>query len=85
MKRINRVLRVLMVAIVILGCTLFSMADPLPSSGHINFQVGIYDPTSGHGDHPRSPINPPSASIDGYTLYIEGDHPAYELYLVDTT
>ena len=35
--------------------------------------------------HPRGPILMPEASIDGYTLYIEGDHPAYELYLVDTT
>lgn len=85
MKRINRVLRVLMVVIVILGGTLFSMADPLPGSVCINFRVGIYDPTTGHGGIPRSPINPPSASIDGYTLYMEGDHPAYELYLVDTT
>lgn len=84
MKRINRVLRVLMVAIVILGGTLFSMADPLPGSGYINFRVGIYDPTSGLGGHPRGPILMPEASIDGYTLYIEGDHPAYELYLVDT-
>lgn len=85
MKRINRVLRVLMVAIVILGGTLFSMADPLPGSVYINFRVGIYDPTTGHGGIPRSPINPPSASIDGHTLYIVGGHPAYELYLVDNS
>lgn len=45
----------------------------------------VDDPTSMSGDHPRSPINPPSAGLDDHTLYIYGEHPAYMLYLVDTT
>jgi hypothetical protein len=59
---------------------------------NIHFYVCNGGPTGGGGHsggngagHPRGPILMPEASIDGYTLYIEGDHPAYELYLVDTT
>lgn len=35
------------------------------------------------GNQPRGPINPPSASIDGYTFYINSSHPDYVLQLVD--
>ena len=58
----------------------------------IHFYVCNGGPTGGGGHpggdgngRPRGPILLPEASIDGYTLYIEGDHPAYELYLVDNT
>lgn len=51
----------------------------------LTFQVGISDPTKSLGEFPRSPINPPSASLDDHTLYIDSEHPAYTLYLVDTT
>ncbi len=56
----------------------------------IHFYVCNGGPTGGGGHpggngagHPRGPVVVPEASLDGYTLYIEGDHPAYELYLVD--
>ena len=59
---------------------------------NIHFYVCNGGPTGGGGHsggdgsgHPRGPIMMPEASLDGYTLYIEGTHPAYELYLVDTT
>lgn len=39
----------------------------------------------GGNSRPRGPILLPEASIDGHTLYIEGGHPAYELYLVDNS
>lgn len=58
----------------------------------IHFYVCNGGPTGGGGHpggngagHPRGPVVVPEASLDGYTLYIEGDHPVYELYLVDTT
>ena len=51
----------------------------------LTFQVGISDPTKSLGERPRNPINPPSASLDDHTLYINSEHPAYTLYLVDTT
>ena len=35
------------------------------------------------GNQPRGPICPPSASIDGYTFYINSSHPDYVLQLVD--
>lgn len=85
MEKLNKILRVFMVALVIMGRTVLSMADPLPDLDPIRFQVGIYDPTLSHGELPRCPITPPSASLDGHTLYIEGEHPAYMLYLVDFT
>lgn len=85
MEKINKILQVFMVALVIVGGTVLSMADPLPDSDPIRFQVGIYDPTLSNGDFPRGPITPPSASLDDHTLYIEGEHPAYMLYLVDNS
>ena len=51
----------------------------------LTFQVGITDPTLAHGELPRNLVNPPSASLDDHTLYINSEHPAYTLYLVDTT
>ena len=51
----------------------------------LSFQVGITNPTGSSGELPRNPTNPPSASLDDHTLYINSEHPAYTLYLVDTT
>lgn len=51
----------------------------------ITFQVGFKDDGTVIGDFPRGPITPPSASLDDHTLYIEGEHPAYMLYLVDNS
>lgn len=58
-----------------------------PSNGSdITFQKGkVDDPSNTSGERPRGPINPPTASLDDYTLYIEGTHPAYMLYLVDNS
>jgi hypothetical protein len=33
----------------------------------------------------KSPINPPSASLDGHTFYINGEHSGYTLYLIDNS
>lgn len=85
MVKLNKILRSLLLLVIVLGGALFSYADPLPSSVPIILQVGWHDPTSGSGERPRNLINPPSASLDDHTLYINSEHPAYTLYLVDTT
>ena len=63
----------------------FLFADPSSGSVPIILQVGWNDPTTGSGERPRSPINPPSASLDDHTLYINSEHPAYTLCLIDTS
>lgn len=85
MVHLNKFSRALLLLLTVLGGALFSYADPLPDSVPIILQVGWNDPTTGSGEFPRSPINPPSASLDDHTLYIDSEHPAYTLYLVDTT
>ena len=51
----------------------------------ITFEVGIKRDDAILGGSPRNPITLPSACLDDHTLYINGEHPAYMLYLVDTT
>ena len=58
----------------------------------VEFNVCEGGPVGGGGQpggcnngHPRGPITPPSAGLDDHTLYIYGEHPAYTLYLVDTS
>ena len=70
MNSLNNLIKSLMLAMVILGGTSFSMADPLPGDDPIIFELGRHDPTIAHGDYPRNPINPPSAYLDDHTLYI---------------
>ncbi len=77
--------RVLLVAIFILGGSLFSFADTLSGLEPISFQVGFHDPTNAHGELPRGTVNPPSACLDDHTLYLYGEHSDYTLYLVDTS
>ena len=85
MAHLNKFLKAFLMTLACLGATIFSYADPLPGSVPIILQVGWHNPTSGSGELPRNPINPPSASLDDHTLYINSEHPAYTLYLVDTT
>ena len=85
MKRTNLFLSVFMMAVAILGGASFSMADPLPGVEPIIFEVGWHDPSIANGGLPRTPINPPHASLDDHILYINSDHPVYTLCLVDTS
>jgi hypothetical protein len=85
MRKIKNYVRVLMMTVAFFGGSLFSVAGTLSSIEPIDFRLGIYDPTTAHGEFPRGPINPPTASLDDHTLYIEGTHPAYMLYLVDNS
>ena len=79
--------KVLSIALfVLLGGAIFcSQAAGMEFGDEIHFQVGIVNPTGVSGGNPRNPITPPSAGLDDHTLYIYGEHPAYTLYLVDTS
>lgn len=85
MAHLNKLLKAFLLTVAFLGGAIFSFADPLPGSVPIILQVGWNDPTTGSGERPRSPINPPSASLDDHTLYINSEHPAYTLCLIDTS
>lgn len=73
----------LLASFVLLGGALTQMKAQVIED--ITFEVGFKKDGAVLGDFPRSPITPPSASLDDHTLYIEGEHPAYMLYLVDFT
>ena len=85
MAKLRKNSRVVLLLVAVMGGALFSSAGPLPSSVPIILQVGWHDPTGSSGELPRNLVNPPSASLDDHTLYINSEHPAYTLYLVDTT
>jgi hypothetical protein len=73
----------LCICLLAVGGTLFAQ---VPSQVlELTFQVGIDDPTLTLGECPRGPINPPSACLDDHTLYINGEHSDYMLYIIDTT
>ena len=57
----------------------------LGSDDPIQFSVARHDPSMGLGSLPRTPINPPSASLDDHTFYINGEHSGYTLYLIDNS
>lgn len=40
-------------------------------------------PINGENPNPRSPVLVPTASLDGYTFYLNGDHPDYVVRLLD--
>jgi hypothetical protein len=71
------------VAFLLLGMTLFAQ---VPSQvTELTFQVGYTDPTQASGEFPRGTVNPPSACLDDHTLFINGEHSDYTLYIVDTS
>ena len=77
--------KILSIAALLLLVGVAAFAQDPSNVTELTFQVGITDPTLAHGERPRNLINPPSASLDDHTLYINSEHPAYTLYLVDTT
>ena len=77
--------KILSIAALLLLVGVAAFAQDPSNVTELTFQVGITDPTLAHGERPRNLVNPPSASLDDHTLYINSEHPAYTLYLVDTT
>lgn len=71
--------RIIVFLMVLFCITTIARADD-PTG--INLTVGIIDQEEIGNNLPRGPIEIPSASIDGHTLYINA-HPDYVLQLVD--
>lgn len=73
-----------LLCLLMLLCALTAKADGTDILGdEINLTVSIHKEGNLDNNFPRGPINPPSASIDGYTFYINCSHPDYVLQLVD--
>ena len=71
--------------LLMLLCALIVRAEGTNGLGdQIDLTISIIKDNS--GDNPqRSPVLAPSASIDGYTFYINSSHPDYVLQLVDAS
>lgn len=67
----NKIVKGFLLATLMLGGVSLYAAQFPQSSSVIALQVGIDNPTLGHGGHPRTPINPPAVSIDDHTLYTD--------------
>ena len=52
-------------------------------SDDIVFVTSYFDPTLEHGSHPKSPIAPPSISLDDHTLYFDTPCDGCTLNIVD--
>lgn len=64
---------------------LLAVCIPMSADGGSGIDLGAkrYPPLEEGDPTPRSPIYIPSASLEGYTFYINGDHPDYVVRLVD--
>lgn len=78
--------RLLMLLLVIAGLSVSkSIAKVCDDLIEVDLQVGILHPYGSGNPLPKSPINPPCASLDDHTFYINGEHSGYTLYLVDNS
>lgn len=78
--------RLLMLLLVIAGLSVSkSIAKVCDDLIEVDLQVGILHPYGSGNPLPKSPINPPSASLDDHTFYINGEHSGYTLYLIDNS
>ncbi len=50
----------------------------------VELQTSEIDPTQNHGGTPKSPITPPSISLDGHTLYFDTPCDGCTLNIVDS-
>ena len=64
---------------------LLAICIPMSADGEGGIDLGAkrYPPLEEGDPNPRSPIFIPTVSLDGYTLYIIGEHPDYVLRLAD--
>ena len=78
--------RLLMLLLVIAGLSVSkSIAKVCDDLIEVDLQVGILHPYGSGNPLPKSPINPPSASLDDHTFYINSEHSGYTLYLIDNS
>ena len=70
--------------ITMMGVFLFTMPQMAKSTSiPIALQSSIDNPTSQHGGNPKSPIMPPSVSLDDHTLYFDTPCDGCTLNIVD--
>ena len=86
MIKLDKLTRFLLLTTLFLSVKSASLeGQVLGSDDPIQFSVARHDPSMGLGSLPRTPINPPSASLDDHTFYINGEHSGYTLYLIDNS
>ena len=83
MKKISNLMRVLMLAIVILGGVLSANAQI--NGKQIDFGFSQIDPTPMGPGNGKGPILMPTVWQDGYSLDFQGTHDDYVLRIVDAT
>ena len=67
-------------------CMFFFVGTYLPAREQersVNLTVGIDDNSQIHPGGPKTPILVPTVTLDGYTLFIDGNHADYTLELID--
>ena len=69
-------------ALLVCLCMMCCPAIVNAQSGNVDLSVGIIRKPSGPGI-PRNPIEPPTASLEGYTFTIIGAHPDFLVRIVD--
>ena len=73
-----------LLCLLMLLCALTAKANGTDVLGdEIDLTVSIIKTQKPGEQLPRNPVEIPSASIDGYTFYINSSHPDYVLQLVD--
>jgi len=75
--------KLFVIMIVLLGSAFINVSAQESRNYRLNLQVGIVDPTSTQGGHPRGPILMPEACLDGYTLYFYNIGEDFTLQVVD--
>lgn len=68
--------------IILLSAFLLTSVSSI-ASVNISFNVCITDPTTTVPSHPKSPINPPQATLDGHVLTFTTSHADFVLTLLD--
>jgi hypothetical protein len=70
--------------IILLACIALGLQVNAQDNGtSLYWQVKIYDPSQMGAHYPRSPVQPPTASMDGYTFSVSGAHPDYWVRIVN--
>ena len=83
MKRLSNLMRVLMLAVVILGGVLSANAQI--NGGQIDFSFSEIDPTPIVPGNGKGPVLIPTVWQNGYLLDFNGTHDDYVLRIVDAT
>jgi hypothetical protein len=76
MKKMTRLFSIIMLVILMVPSSVCAQGIDIPLG------VGEVDPPV-NNPIPKSPVLVPTATLDGYTFYINGDHPDYVVRLVD--